>query len=225
METRRKNIRMKGNCRGREEGKPCWYLHSHANTHTHCSITVSHARIKHSPCWVMQWGIQAQTHTLYIYAIPNAWYTHTYSDHTVNMQHLLHAAHTHISLPLHPQIVWCPCCGELHIKTGTCCSHTHLHMHKNSKQSLLCSIPSRRTSAKIKPLWSKNTSQAREPKDWMEETTNTGEGGGDRGEEEEKGKKRGWERWWDLLASVLISFKIQSRESAGNVTLITFSHQ
>lgn len=148
----------------------------------------------------------------------------------MNMQHLLHAAHAHFPFICSHKgthmIVWCPYCGMLHIKGGTCCSHTRTHMHKNSKQSLLCSVPSRRTSAKIKPLWSKNTSRAREPKDWMEETTNTGErwGGwwweGRRGGEREK--KRGGKRRWDLFASILIRFKIQSRESAGNITLITF---
>jgi len=63
-------------------------------------------------------------------------------------------------------------CGVQHIEMARAALIHILIQRQNSKQSLLRSVPSRQTSAKIKPLWSKNTSRAREPTTgWRREQT------------------------------------------------------
>lgn len=110
------------------------------------------------------------------------------------------------------------CISRLHVLL-TC--YTQTHTRWNSKQSLLRLVPCRQTSAKIKPLWSKNTKQAREPKTgWRRQQAE--ERGGEgwcwwwwQGETkiEDKGKQRE-KRKWGCMPAFLISFWTGACENA-----------
>lgn len=158
MEIRVEKIRMKDNCSGKEEkaGISIHVLYTHARAHMN-----THTAFHSHSNWYVTICVRynATTHVYMLWCcICNTHQTHTCSTFDYAM-HILHKDHWLMSLQWH----------AAYLGWHVLLTHTH-------GERLLSSVPSRQTSTKIKPQWSKNTSQGTWTKDRTEEATNAERG-------------------------------------------------